>query len=217
MGLIAEYALNEGSGTTAAEIGGGTAITGVPEWATGRQGSAIFVNLSDGIFIDPFAADGPYTIMFDVYVVGGGSLTYNMLVHGPLGTLQEFNESLEFYPVSAVYSGVLPRTTWKHVAISATNNSVYTFVDGVLLAAETDFTPPAYSGLSSGWRMGSQGGGAYTGNFRFDNLRIFDHAMTTGAEVLPYVGLEVTAPGIQPLLGEEGVALALEDGTMLLL
>ena len=190
MALIAAYAFTEGTGTTAAEVDGGTAITDIPSWAAGLHGNAAFINLNGSFSLDPFTSDGPYTIMYDLYKVGPGQITYNMLVFGDFGTLQEFNGGLEFYPSIGMVADQVSTGSWVHVAVSGDGTNTRMFVNGTLIGTSGLVTTT--SGTDP-FLIGSQTGGSYTSNIRVDNLRVFNHAMTTGAEVAEYAGVAVTS------------------------
>ena len=87
MALIAAYAFDEGTGTTAAEANGGTTLTGVPGWAAGLHDDALRLNLVNGPSVDPFGSSGAFTIMFDAYIDGSGNGGYNLFLDGVIGEI----------------------------------------------------------------------------------------------------------------------------------
>ena len=198
MALIAAYAFNEGTGSSAAEVNGGTSITGIPGWAAGRNGgNALRTNLQPGPTFSPFSSDTAFTIMFDVYIEGDGGFGYNiMLADDPsytFGALQAENDGdLEWYPAMNTTDAATNITdgTWRHIAVSGDGTERRLFVDGTLMSTKINAT---LSGTTAIYIGGVSGG--YDGNMRIDNLRVYNHAMTTEAELTGLVGTNVTAGG----------------------
>ena len=199
MAQIAGYAFNEGSGTTAAEINGGTSVTGVPGWAAGRHGNAMAAVLTDGPVVDPYASNTNFTIMFDLYLLGSGGSGYNLILDGGsglFGTLQTGSSGagdLEWYhdadSLGPIATG-LALTTWYNICISADGSTRKIYVDGTMVGSRSTVRRDADNPIQLG---GLQGGG-FTPNFRMDNLRFFDTALND-ATVASLAGTAVTAGG----------------------
>ena len=217
---IRAYTFNEGSGTTAAEVNGGTAITGVPGWAAGRHDDAMYVNGVDGPQTTPFAVTSDFTLMADVYIVGSGAMGYNCIFDGDFGTLQELNNTLEFYPTQSGVSSALSHGAWHQVAISSNGVTTRTFVDGTQIATGT-VTDGQKSGTGSIQLGGLKSTAGYTPNIRYDNLRIFNFAMTSEAQVASYNGVAVQPAssaaqveevgGADPISGTDTASLAVSE------
>lgn len=188
MTLLAAYAFNEGSGATAAEVSGGPDITGVPAWADG----GMYINGVAGPTLDPFAISGPFTIMFDAYVVGNGGNGVNILLNNPaIGNVQviNFDGALQWYLGPNPTTGFLLPGEWKNVAITGDNTARKAYLDGLLV------------GTSSGGASGSDplvlgGFDGYFPNARLKNLRVFDNVLTE-AEIDALAGTPV-APSEEP-------------------
>lgn len=189
------YAFNEGSGTTAAEAGGGSSLTGVPAWATGRQGSSVRLNLVNGPTIPAFASNTAFTIMFDVYLdAAAGNGSTNMLINGTIGQIgilqQGYLNTLEWYPWLGPSGVEAPLSTWTNVAVVASGTTRRIVVNGVTASSVAN---TELSGTNT-YNLGGQAG--YEPNIRIDNFRAFNVALSD-AEIAALAGTEVTAPPLE--------------------
>jgi hypothetical protein len=177
---MAAYAFNEGAGSTAAEVSGGTPIAGILGWATGLHESALRVMLDAGPEITPWSVDTAFTIMFDLYVNGAGANAYTVFLNdwtisgdSPFGNVQVTpGGNLDWYLGSGESNVPIPNGVWKHVALTADGVWRRSYVDGVLATQATNSNRSGTGPL----RLGGFSG--YEPNVRYDNLRIFDVALT---------------------------------------
>lgn|GEM_PF-3571411 len=199
MTLIRGYALDEGAGSTAAEVGGGAALTGIPGWdASGRHGAAMRVNGVAGPTFSPFAADTAFTIMLDVFIVGGGTGGVTMILSGSeLGNLQVINASgiVEWYLGPYPTTQAVPQAQWVNLAITADGTTRRVFIDGAPASGGSSASAPR-SGTSP-IQVGGYFAGGYSPNIRVDNLRVFDTALSE-AEVAALAGTSVGEPPPPP-------------------
>lgn len=192
MSLIAAYAFDEGQGASAAEASGGPAIAGIPAWATGRHGSGLRVDRVAGPVFTPFSTNTPFTIMFDVFLVGGGNSAYNVIMNdwenqgdSAFGNVQVGpSGNLEWY-LGADTTTLIAQGEWRHIALSATGTNRKTHVDGVLAA--TSSTNTNMSGTGPIVLGGFSG---YEPNMIMDNLRVYDAALSD-AEIAAVAGTPV--------------------------
>jgi hypothetical protein len=199
---VAGYTFNEGSGTTAAEVSGGASISGIPGWAAGLHSNALLLNLVNGPTLSPFSTNTAFTIMFDVYVLGDGGSGYNIFISNTsgVGNVQiDANGNLEWYHDSGTSPalGTVSDLTWTNLAVTADGTNRKAYVASSLVGSW------ANSSLSSTGqvKIGGDLAGGYTANFRMDNLRFFNTALTAG-EISAYAGTPVTAPGLEAFLSD---------------
>lgn len=192
MSLIAAYSFDEGQGTSAAEASGGAAISGIPGWAAGRHGSGLRVDRVAGPLVTPFATDTPFTIMFDVFLVGAGNSPYNVIMNdwenqgdSPFGNVQVGPGGLLEWYLGADTSTPINQGQWYNIALSATGTNRKTHVDGVLAATSSTNTNRSGTGPIV---LGGFGG--YEPNMIMDNLRFYD-APLSDAEVAAVAGTPV--------------------------
>lgn len=193
MALVAAYAFDEGTGTTAAEASGGTTLTGVPAWdASGRHGASLRLNGVAGPTVDPFASSTAFTIMFDVYIVGAGGNNYNLFLNdtaNAIGTVQQGGgSSVEWYPFIGPTGTTIATATWTHVAVVADGTNRRILVNGTQVGTTAN---TSLSG-TDGFILGGVSG--YQPNIEIDNLRIYDTALTNAA-ITALAGTAVTSSG----------------------
>lgn len=197
---VRAYAFNEGAGTTAAEAGGGTTLTGVPAWDTGLHGSALRCNLVNGPTLPAFSSSTAYTLMFDVYIVGAGGNNYNIMVTGTPGEIgqiqQQGGSTLEWYPWLGPSGVEVPTATWTHVAVVASGTTRRIVINGVQASSVAN---TELSGTNT-YLIGSTSVG-YEPNIRMDNLRVYDVALSN-AEIAALAGTEVTAPPLEATISD---------------
>lgn len=189
---LAAYAFNEGTGTTAAEVNGGTAITDIPGWDTGRHGSGLRVNLTAGPTVSPFTTDGPFTIMFDVMLVDGGNNGYSIMMNdwnhqSKIGNIQapNYNRVFDWYRGPSTPNVVFEFGVWKHITLVATGTQRRAYADGVLEGTMNDTNGSGNGPIVLG------GFGGYEPNMRMDNVRFFNTALSD-AEIASLAGTPVT-------------------------
>ena len=194
MAQIAAYAFNEGTGTTAAEIAGGTSITGVPGWAAGRHGNAMFINVTTGPTISPYSSNTAFTIMFDVYIVGNGSSGYNIFISNTagVGNVQcDSSGNFSWYHDTADPGilGVISTATWTNVAVVADGTTRKAYLNGTQVGSWANTSLSTTGAV----KIGGELSGGYASNFRIDNLRFHNTALSA-AEIS---ALQGTAVGIE--------------------
>jgi hypothetical protein len=181
------YAFDEGSGTTAAEINGGLGLTGVPGWAAGLHGTAMYANGVLGPEWDPMIGPGDFTIMFDFYIVSTAS--YNIFMSGGVGNpqLAPGGSGFEWYPLPINVDGSeFPLATWRNMALVAEGTARRVLLDGVVVGSAVSGTPMGGDPIQL---LGFSG---LPPNMRMDNLRFFDSALST-EEIADLAGTDVAA------------------------
>jgi chitodextrinase len=210
-GLVAAYALDEGTGSTAGDASGngrpGTIIGA--SWAIGRFGRALsFDGVDDRIDLTPlgtFYKSGftyeawvkKRTTKPDVAVVGtwvsgqgGGPMVWTDHVAG------RYQLTLSAGTANYLDSGRVPTTeTWEHVAVTHDGATARFYVDGQQVATR------AFAGNvgdSNAWRIGAYGAGP-SGFFDglVDEVRIYDRALSPG-EIQEDMAVGVGAPDTTP-------------------
>jgi hypothetical protein len=179
------YAFEEGAGTTAAEILGGLELTGVPGWAAGRHGTAMYANGQLGPEWDPMSAAGDFTVMFDFYIVSNAG--YTIFMSGGIGNPQiaPGGGAFEWYPFGInVAADQFPVATWRNMALVANGTARRVYLDGVLVGSAVTATPTGGDPIQL---LGYPG---LAPNARMDNLRFFDSALTV-EEIADLAGTDV--------------------------
>lgn len=192
MPLIAAYAFDEGSGSSAAELSGGASIAGVPAWDAGLHGSAMRVSGGAiGPTISPFAVDTDFTLMFDLFILGDGASGLNMVVSGSVfGNVQILNAGgqLEWYLGPYPTQEFVPQGTWLNLAFTADGVNRKVYVNGALASGGTSSSTPR-SGTDP-IQLGGYIFGGYVPNVLYDNLRIYDEALAA-SEIAAVAGTPV--------------------------
>jgi hypothetical protein len=199
------YNFDEGAGSIAAEVAGGPDITDILGWAAGLHGSALRVNLDAGPVITPWSVNTAFTIMFDFYINGAGANAYTVFLNdwenqgdSPFGNVQVTpGGNLEWYLGTGDTGVPIPSTTWKHIALTGDGAWRRIYVDAV----QAGFASNA--NLSGTGPLVLGGFGGFEPNVRYDNLRIFDTALTQP---------EIAALAGTPVVGESGYAFWEWDG-----
>ena len=189
-GLVAAYAFDETSGTTAADASGNgrTGLVAGATWATGRYGGALSFDGSDdyvglpalGTFYNSaFTLEAwvqKATTKNDVGIVGSWAGSGPMLWVDHLATRHHLTLGSSFS--SYLDSGVNPSVgQWQHLAATFDGATARYFVDGVQVATR------AFSGsvgTSDAWRIGAYGsvaGGFFDG--LIDEIRVYDRALSS--------------------------------------
>ena len=187
-GLVAAYAFDETSGTTAVDASGNgrTGVVVGATWATGRYGGALSFDGSDdyvglpalGTFYNSaFTLEAwvqKATTKNDVGIVGTWAGSGPMLWVDHLATRHHLTLGGSFS--SYLDSGVNPSVgQWQHLAATFDGATARYYVDGVEVASR------AFSGSvgnSNSWRIGAYGsvaGGFFDG--LIDEIRVYDRAL----------------------------------------
>jgi hypothetical protein len=201
---LREYAFNEGSGTTAAEVNGGTSITGITAWnATGKNGAALQVT-GTGPTVAPYSGAGPFTIMAWFYVTSNANWQ-SLLESSWLQYLEVNGLALDWYDGGmAISGGTLANNTWNHIAITASGTVNTLYVNGTSVGTNNRNTPSGTGAINIGGSS-SQGGNAT----RVDDLRFYSTALTQ-AQIQQLMNTPVAPTGPPPAINAapSGIASA---------
>ncbi|MEW6602545.1 MAG: LamG-like jellyroll fold domain-containing protein, partial [Nitrospirota bacterium] len=220
-GLIAYWAFNEGSGSTAQDSTGnnntGTLNNG-PLWVPGREGSALsfdglddYVQINDSNSLD--LTGGAFTISAWIYPetfgenlngriidhgggsegIGGWSLLVNNYQNGSNVRLSTKDDSIgkSFYS----NTGSVHLTTWQHIAVSMNSGTVKFYVNGQT-AGQASWVPVPID-RNDPVRIGMRVSDmlrAFAGTI--DEVRVYDRALTSAEVFLIYNQSPVSPPVI---------------------
>jgi hypothetical protein len=204
-GVVASYAFNEGSGSTAADAsptGNPASLRGSATWGAGRYGSALAVYGSGYADADDQTALTPgVSATFEAWVLLSGSPTEQVSIINKWGRSADSeyflgldaNRRLQFgwrtsgtgawgTPSFSQTSGTgqVPLNTWTHVAVVRSGATLSFYVNGVLDRTVTAMDANAFRNAGSSLRIGGQNRGGQKRYFpgRIDNARVYNRALT---------------------------------------
>ncbi len=168
LAFLLAYNFDEGAGDVAAEKLGRTPLTGMPGWGPGRQGMALKCTGAPGPTLDPFAANVPFTLMFDVSAANSGFNMFLAGVAGEIGNIQQGGGGIEWYPWFGPTGVFAPVDTWTNIAVSADGAKRRIAVNGVEVA---NVNNNELSGTNP-FTLGGLDG--YNPQLSVDNFRVYD-------------------------------------------
>jgi len=192
-GLVASYALDDGSGSTATDSSGaghpGTVVGGT--WVPGKYGAALLLNgTSDRVDLPPLGTFYKTGFTLEAWVNKTNALRVDTGVVGTWSSDANGGPMIWVDHVSGHYyltlnqglgnyldSGVVPSAgNWTHLAATYDGTTAKFYVNGVL-AASKPFSGNV--GDSNSWRIGAYGSSP-TGFFdgSVDDVRIYNLALT---------------------------------------
>ncbi len=196
--LLAWYAFNETSGTSAADASGNgrtATLTGGTSWTAGHSGNAVSLNGANGYVALPsgvlsgatactvaawvrLTSVTTWTRIFDF---GGGTTSYMFL------TPSSGSGTARFAITTSTWSGeqqinapsALPAGVWTHVAVTLGGGVGILYVNGAEVARNSSMTltPASLGGTSQNWIGRSQYSDPYLSG-AVDDLRIYSRVLS---------------------------------------
>ncbi|UCG56909.1 MAG: hypothetical protein JSU70_18850, partial [Phycisphaerales bacterium] len=227
-GLVAHWALDDGTGTTASDSSGNgydATIGGTPQWVTGQVDGALdldgetnYINMDNRIVEGTFTlamwlrirnlpyASGYYAILHDDQW-DSGSVHVHLRANTSL-----FNIDINGGP-NTTSTTVFQEDQWYHVVFTITTKSgsaaTELYVDGVLESTATGGSIPYLGPLNFGaWDNGGSGSYERYVPGVFDDIRVYDRVLSEGQAVDLFNGIEPTflkAIEPSPADGAQGV------------
>ncbi|MFD0671416.1 LamG-like jellyroll fold domain-containing protein [Cohnella sp. GCM10027633] len=215
--LIASYAFNETSGTTAADASGNgsNATVSGGTWAAGKNGNAVTLNGTNGYVSMPSgilsgqtdvtiaswvkaSSISNWTRIFDI---GTGTSSYMFLSPQPGAAGLRFAISTGGSGGEQRISSTtaFPTGVWKHVAVTLSGSTGRLYVDGVQVGTNTSMTltPSSLGNTTQNWIGRSQFSGDPYFNGQIDDFRIYNRALSA-TEVATLAGSTTTVTDIAP-------------------
>ncbi len=181
-GLIAGYAFEEGSGTTANDVSGNNhhlTLTGGPTWGTGRYGGGLVLDGTDDRgSVANFTLPSQFTFM--AWVNNPSNQSYEAIM--TVGSERDLfiqDGTLHFYDGSAEKSfGVTVATgSWQHVAMTYNGSQVQAYLNGQAVGTPQSMSLGSITDtLQIGaWISGGDNADFFSGTL--DEVRIYDRAL----------------------------------------
>jgi len=198
--LIVNLPLNEGSGTTAADIAGRARnglLAGGAGWGAGRKGGSAVSLDGKSAYValpaDALAQSSDFTVSAWVYWnvastntrvfdFGTTDIAYMALIPRDASGRMRFSASRSHYfgEQSITATGALPTGRWAHVAVKLMGNIGKLYLDGTQVGETTGIviTPFQLGDTPNAWLGRSQYGADPYFNGRIQDLRIYNGALS---------------------------------------
>ncbi|WP_245987439.1 DUF5695 domain-containing protein [Cohnella lupini] len=215
--VVANYLLNETSGTTASDSSGNgknATLTGGTSWVAGHAGNALSLNGTNAYASLPTGIVGglnDFTISTWVKVTslsdwarifdfGTGTSNYMFLAPRAGGSGLRFAITTSGNGAEQQLNApALPTGVWKHIAVTLSGTTGRLYVDGVQVASNTNMTfkPSSLGSTTLNYIGKSQFGDPYL-NGQVDDFKIYGRALSA-TEVSTIFAGSTTASNIAPL------------------
>ncbi len=212
--LIASYAFDETSGTTAADASGNgrNATVSGGTWAAGKTGNAVglggsnaYVSMPSGIVngatsmtIAAWVKASNLSNWTRIFDIGTGTSNYMFLSPQPGASGLRFAITTGGSGAEQRISSTtaFPTGVWKHVAVTISGSTGTLYVDGVPVATNTGMTlnPSSLGNTTQNWIGRSEYSGDPYFNGQIDDFRIYNRALSASE-----IGVLVGTPAVSDI------------------
>ena len=179
-GLVANWKLDEGSGTTATDSSGNNntgTLTDGPTWTTGKIGSALnFDGVNDLV---AFPGQTLATFTYSAWINHGDTATYQNILRttdvSDFAIYLTNGDKINFFYAGSNHTSntVVPLNSWAHIAVVNNAGSVTFYLNGVADGTATGAPSFTYNGF------GISNAGSFPFLGKMDDVRIYNRALST--------------------------------------